>query len=40
MIEAKTTRRALVLMLGVTMIAGCKVIPKGSPAPTPEPSPT
>lgn len=39
MIEAGTTRRALILMLGVAMVAGCKVIPKGAPAPTPEPSP-
>lgn len=40
MIEAKTSRRALILMVGVAMIAGCKVIPKGAPGPTPEPSPS
>lgn len=40
MIEARTTRRALILMLGVAMVTGCKVIPKGAPGPTPEPSPS
>lgn len=39
MIETRTNRRALILMVGVAMVAGCKVIPKGVPGPAPEPSP-
>ena len=30
MIEARTSRRAVVLMAGVALLAGCKVIPKGA----------
>jgi ABC-type branched-subunit amino acid transport system substrate-binding protein len=41
MIEARTNRRGLVLLVGVALIAGCKVIPKApSGGPPPEPGPT
>lgn len=41
MIEARTSRRAVVLLAGVALLAGCKVIPKGAeniPAPEALPS--
>lgn len=41
MIEATTSRRALLLLVGVAALAGCKVIPKGAePIPAPEPVPS
>jgi branched-chain amino acid transport system substrate-binding protein len=41
MIEASMSRRALVLLAGVTLLAGCKVIPKGAEnIPVPEPLPS
>ncbi|HOB13507.1 MAG TPA: penicillin-binding protein activator [Novosphingobium sp.] len=41
MIEVRTNRRTLVLLAGVALLAGCKVIPKGTDTgtpPAPEPS--
>lgn len=40
MIEARTNRRGLVLLVGVALLAGCKVIPKGPGQTPPEPGPT
>lgn len=36
MIEPRMSRRSIALLMGVALLAGCKVIPKG-PAPTPPP---
>lgn len=35
MIEARMNRRALALLIGVALVSGCKVIPKGPGAPPP-----
>ncbi len=41
MIEASTSRRAVILLASVALIAGCKVIPKGAEnIPPPEPVPS
>ncbi|HEX4848604.1 MAG TPA: penicillin-binding protein activator [Novosphingobium sp.] len=41
MIEARMNRRGLVLLAGVALLGGCKVIPKGADTtPAPEPAPT
>lgn len=41
MIEARMTRRALALLIGVALISGCKVIPRGpSGTPAPEAGPS
>lgn len=40
MIDLRTNRRGLVLLVGVALLAGCKVIPKGPGQTPPEPGPT
>lgn len=38
MMSRLINRRGILLLGGVVLLAGCKVIPKGAPEPTPEPS--